>query len=402
MNRGYHRLLAAAALSNLGDGIRLVAVPLVAVASSDDPLVVAGLTAAGYLPWALFGLPIGALVDRHRPEKVMAAANASRLLLLIALALVASSGTIPLLVSIVFVLGVGEAAYDNAAQSLLPRLVADSSLEHANGRLVTLERTGQDVIGPALAGLLVAWAVGAPFAVNAVLLAVALALLAGIRTPPPPAPAEPTRLRREVTEGVNWLWQSHPVRRIVLAGAVLTFLTMFWESTLVLLAVDRIGLSTSAVGWMLAIGALGGTVGGLATPRIVSRVPAHDLLPAVPLCCGVAVLALAAWPTAVLAGAAWGLTGFTFSVWNVLSTSLRQRTVPAGLLGRVNAANRVISMIAVPAGAVAGGAVAAALTLTAPLWGSAAGLLALGTALLAHRAEPVAAPVTGPGDRALR
>ena len=90
-----------------------------------------------------------------------------------------------LLYVVAFLLGIGEAVYDNASQSLVPRLVPDRQLETANGALVTAERVGQDLVGPAVAGVLFTVTVVLPFGLNAVLLAVAGVLLIGIRTEAP-------------------------------------------------------------------------------------------------------------------------------------------------------------------------------------------------------------------------
>jgi len=60
----HHKLATAAAVSNLGDGVYLAALPLLAARLTRDPLRVSAVTAAGWLPWLLFGLVSGALVDR--------------------------------------------------------------------------------------------------------------------------------------------------------------------------------------------------------------------------------------------------------------------------------------------------------------------------------------------------
>ena len=127
------RAIAAAALSNLGDGLRAVALPLLAVTLTHDPLLVSGLVVAAYVPWVVFGLPIGTLVDRGRPERFMRLANIGRavLLTLLVAALATDLVSIWLLYVVAFLLGIGEALYDNAAQSLVPRLVGSDRLEAA-------------------------------------------------------------------------------------------------------------------------------------------------------------------------------------------------------------------------------------------------------------------------------
>jgi hypothetical protein len=76
----FWRLYAASAVSNLADGINLVALPLLAATLTRDPVLVAGLTSLAFLPWLLFALPAGAVVDRVDRTRAMAAANVVRAL----------------------------------------------------------------------------------------------------------------------------------------------------------------------------------------------------------------------------------------------------------------------------------------------------------------------------------
>jgi MFS family permease len=75
---GYRKLWAASTISNLGDGITLVAGPLLAASLTRDPALVAGLTFAEKLPWLLFSLPSGALVDRLDRRLLMGTVDAFR------------------------------------------------------------------------------------------------------------------------------------------------------------------------------------------------------------------------------------------------------------------------------------------------------------------------------------
>jgi hypothetical protein len=108
---------------------------------------------------------------------------------------------------------------------------------------------------------------------------------------------------------------------------------------------------------MLALGSIGGVAGAAATPLLIRRFAHRPLqwLTLAATAAGVLALALAAFPSPVVAALACGDSGFAFALWNVLSVTTRQRLVPAGLLGRVNSASRTLSTAAVPAGALAGG-----------------------------------------------
>jgi hypothetical protein len=267
--------------------------------------------------------------------------------------------------------------------------VPDARLESANSTLISLERLGQDLVGPALAGLLFVTSPLLPFGLNALGLALSVALLIGITTAPPGVAMsratgagarddkDSGKALRETLAGMRWLWGAVFVRRLILTGAALTFITMFWESTLVLLALGPIGVSEAGYGLILSIGAIGGVLGAIATPRLVH---AYDrwLLQLTGLgMCAMVNVALAVWPSAVTAAIAWGGTGFGFAIWNVVSISTRQRLVPGHLLARVNSAARTISMSAVPLGALAGGVTADLFGLRAPIATSAVALVAL-------------------------
>jgi hypothetical protein len=67
LSRDFWRLWSAAAVSNVGDGIRLTALPLLIAAITRDPVVVSGVTAATFAPWLLLSLPGGVIVDRGPP-----------------------------------------------------------------------------------------------------------------------------------------------------------------------------------------------------------------------------------------------------------------------------------------------------------------------------------------------
>jgi len=388
---GHHRVVAASGLANLGDGVRQVALPLSAAAITHDAVLVAGLTAVAYVPWMLFGLPVGALVDRARPELyvVWAAVLRGALFGALALALVLDVRSMVLLYAVAFPLGVGEAAYDNASQSLIPRVVADAVLERANSALVGVERLGQDLIGPAVGGVMFAAAASLPFAVSAAALLLAGVLVTGLRTPAPAVAGRPTpgAVLREAAEGIRWLTGHRFVRTIVVTGAGLTFFTQTWEGLLVLLAVGPMGTSEAVFGLVLAGGAVGGIVGALATAPLVRRFPQRALQVAALAVAAAGDLVLAAVPTPLCAAVVLSTTSFSFALWNVLSVTIRQRLVPPAVLGRVNAASRTLSMTAAPLGALAGGGLAAALGLRAPLWISGVALVAI-TGLFVRATRP--------------
>jgi predicted MFS family arabinose efflux permease len=365
LDHRYWRLWAATALSNLGDGVRAAALPLLAAALTGNPVLVAGLAAAQYLPWLAFGLAAGALVDRSDRRTLMWTVNTARTLLLAAFTVLVATdqATLCWLYAVAFLLGVGDTLYDNAAQAAVPALVAPEQLERANSRLVAAEVTGNELAGPALGAWLFGVAAMLPLAANTGALAVAVLLvmsITGVFLPVTPTGPR-TSLGDEIGEGLRWLWGQPLLRAMTGIGMILAFADAAAFSLLVLYNQEVLRLGPASFGLLLAAGAVGGILGGLAAPAVAGRLAVtRALLFAVGLT-GVGHLILGLTGHRLLAGAMLALSGFAFGVWNVVSVSLRQRLAPDRLLGRVSSAYRTLVVGAVPLGALLGG-VAAAVT----------------------------------------
>jgi MFS family permease len=158
LGRPFWQLWSASALSNLADGLVKIALPLVAVTLTDSPGLVAGVTLAVTLPWLLFALPVGALADRvdRRIAMVMAdvvrAAAMAVLAVPLVLGLESSAAALWVLYAVALLLGTAETVYDTCAQSILPQVVARDRLPRANGRLIAVELTANEFVGPPAGG----------------------------------------------------------------------------------------------------------------------------------------------------------------------------------------------------------------------------------------------------------
>ena len=179
----YRKLWTASTVSNLGDGVTEVAAPLLAATLTRDPVLVAGLAFAHRLPWLLFTLVSGALVDRLDRRRIMWTADAVRTAMigLLGLAVYAGLANLPLLYAVFFVLGTAETLFDNASQAILPAVVDREKLEKANGRLFGAQLVANEFAGPPLGGILFAAAAAAPFLLDAGTFAAAAALVLAMR-----------------------------------------------------------------------------------------------------------------------------------------------------------------------------------------------------------------------------
>lgn len=360
-------LFTASTASNLGDGVLLAAVPLLARQVSADPLVVSSVTVAATLPWLVFGLAAGAVVDRHDRRRSMIVADVVRAAVLAAFALLAASGspTLVAIIALVFVLGAAETVFDTAAQAVLPSLVPSDRLERANGRLFGAQIATNGFVGPPLGALLFAVGASVPFGFDAATFAVSALLLAHLRPAgraPRPAAAQRTprtTMRQEVREGLTWLWQHAGVRAFAVGAAVVNLAHTAAMAIVVLLVRDGLHASDMAFGLTLTGAAVGSIVGAQGASALVERVGRRRSVLAAIGTFSASLLCVGLAPNVGLVAAGLGAFGAAGEVWNVVAVSYRQALVPDHLLGRVMATYRVIAYGAMPVGAALGGAVAA-------------------------------------------
>ncbi|MDP9209748.1 MAG: MFS transporter [Actinomycetota bacterium] len=375
----------------------LAALPLLAAELTRDPLAVSVVTFAGWLPWLLFALPAGALVDRLDRRRVMWAVDASRALVVGALtvAVLAGWASIPLLAVAGFLVGAGQTLFENAAQAMVVAVVGRDPrrLERANGQLVASLTVGQQLAGPPAGSAAFALAAWLPFLADAASFGVSAGLVASIRgwfraegaaTDPPSARS----LRAEIAEGLAFLFGHRLLRAAVLLVSASNLAFMAGEAVLVLFATDELGLGSRGYGLLLAAVAVGGIPGSLLAARVGQRVPPGPLIVGGVLVGAVVMACFGLATSPWLAAAAYAATGAVWGVWNVTLLSLRQEIVPDRLMGRVVGAIRLIGFGSIPIGALLGGLVARSLGLRAPFL--------LGAAVLAVAAL-VAAPVITTG-----
>jgi len=416
LGAAFSRVWAASVLSNLGDGVLVAALPLVAATLTRDPVAFAAVSVAGTLPWLVLSLPAGVIIDRFERRRIMVATNAWRALLLAALgtAVVLDRAGIVTLAVLAFGLGVGEVLFDNAAQTILPSIVEPAALERANGRLYAGEIVMNQFTGPPLGGLLFGLSAGLPILFDAGALMVAAGLLVGIggssaaRAATLPArPDDALVLERdgfltELREGIAWLRGNRLVRTFAILLAVLNGTASMGMATFALYAVGEgsiLGLGPFGFSLLLTAGSVGSLLGTVTADRLILRFGRTRLLWAeLGLSVATALAyALAQGPALVVAAAILGSAGGL--VWNVITVSLRQRIIPDRLLGRVNSAYRFLGWGAMPVGGLIGGVVARVYGLRAPRFLAAAiTALALVPASRVLRTELVESAVRGDAD----
>lgn len=166
---GFGRLWSAAVLSRFGDALRNAALPLLAASLTDRPLLIATVTACGYLPWILFGLTGGAVADRVDQRRAMWTVDTVRGVLVASFAVVVALGhaSIALLIALAFALTTLQTLFDNASTALLPALVGREALGSANARLMTGQMIAGGLLGAPVVPVLLAAGAATPFLTDA-------------------------------------------------------------------------------------------------------------------------------------------------------------------------------------------------------------------------------------------
>ncbi|MGI9388671.1 MAG: MFS transporter [Boseongicola sp.] len=375
-NRSYRLLFSATAISNLGDGVSALALPWLATLITRDPTLIALVAFATRLPWFLFAIPAGALVDRGDRRRLIFQADVIRTALtagIIALILAipafppghSEATFIFALATLAFLLGSAEVISDNSSQTLLPSVVEKQDLETANGQLWSVEQVIGSFVGPPLAGVLIALAVPAPFLLDAFTFALAAWLVWAISLPPRAKPAK-RALLTEIGEGWQWM-RSHPmVLRVAIILGLLNGAVFMSLTVLVLVSQEILRLSAFGHGILLTAGAAGGVVGGLLGPRIVARLGAVNSVRLALVIFPIPYLVIGLTSSSVIVGIALFFEMLAGLIWNIVTVSWRQRIIPDDILGRVNSLYRFFGWGLMPFGALIGGLI---VSLTEPEFG---------------------------------
>jgi len=357
LGRDFHRFWLAASVSNLGDGIRLGALPLLALRLTSDARLIGAVTAVMLAPWFLLGPLAGAMVDRGNRRRIMLIGQFGRAVLAITLAglVLADSVSIWALFIVGFGLGAGEVFVDSASQAAVPQLVSAEQLDRANGRMIASVTVLNEVVGIALGAALFAAATSAPFIVDAATFLIGAALLSLVRRPLQGARSNTTRIGTDIAEGFRFLRRHLLLRRLAGSLALANLATNMSFGVLVILVVDELGASETMFGLVLAGGAIGGVLGSLFAAPIARRIGRRAMLGAGPFAVVGCLLGnAAAHHPAVIPGTLF-VTMFVVVASTVPAQSLRQAVTPEPLLGRVIASFRTFGLGAAPIGALVGG-----------------------------------------------
>ena len=361
MSRDFWKFWTAQTVSNLGTSFTQFAFPLLVYRLTGSSVSLGIATAATFLPYLLFGLLLGAWMDRVDRKHTMIALEWINAAVILSVPIVAELGHLNVwwIYAVTFIqssIGIAFAAGEFAA---IPSLVGTDDLVTANGRIQASYSAAQ-VAGPLLAGSLILWLpltwVLAFDSASFVFSALVLATIGARFNVESDEPKDATTILHDVREGLRYVL-SHPVlRNISIMMALINFVGATTFAQLVLFADER--LDTTAgwkIGMLYAAGSAGVVVTGLLAGRLRQRFTFTAVAMTSLMLMGLLEIVFAGMRWYWIALPIWAAASGLGILFNINTGSLRQAIVPNRLLSRVLSIAAVLAWSAIPAGALAGG-----------------------------------------------
>lgn len=366
MGPAFNRMWASSIVSNLADGILIAAAPLLAITLTDSTVLISAIGAMVMLPWLLFAIPIGVLVDRVDRRFILAGANATRSAIvgILALLIATDNVTIYWLLLASFVIGVCEVAADTTAQSLIPQILEEKNFEKGNSRLQISETVIQGFVGAPLSGFIYAIAIALPFFINSLGLAVAALLalsipvkyLQDVRVDN--AQKEKTKFVADMKFGIKYLYNEKVLRRLVVTTALIGVCYSMGTATMVLFIIEDLKLPQQLFGVILTIQGVGAIVGSLLAPKLSEKIGRSYVMTFGIVSSSVVLLLQGFSPNIYIFVALATFGGFAISQWNILLMATYQTVIPNELYGRIHGTRRTLVWGMMPIGSLLGGVLA--------------------------------------------
>jgi predicted MFS family arabinose efflux permease len=323
------------------------------LAMTNNDFGAAGIVGALFsIPYIIFSLPVGALIDRWDRKLIMILCDAGRAFSLgsIPLSLLFGGPWLWQLYLVAFIEGTLFVFFNIAEVAALPRVVPKSQLSSATG-LNHAAEASTGLIGPPISTVLFA-SVGRifPFLLDAVSYSASVVSLLFVRTNfQKERVARERHLGREIKEGVAWLW-SQPLVRFM---SFLTGGLNFANAAMFLIIIARakeLGIPDEQLGIIFSIGAVGGIAGSVVGGKIGKQLKFGPAIIVLVWLQALIFPLYAIAPNLVVLGVVSALMFVLGPIYNVVQFSYRLALIPDELQGRVNSSFRLIAFGFMPLG----------------------------------------------------
>ena len=318
------------------------------------------------LPWLLFAMPIGVMVDRVDRRFILAGSNVIRSAVIGIMALGIATGHVSIywLIIAAFIIGVCEVATDTTAQSLIPQILDKEHYEKGNSRLQISETVIQGFIGSPLSGFLYALAIWLPFFINSIGYAVATLLalsipiqyLQDVRTES--STEKKPHFIEDIKFGIAYLYNHKVLRRLVLTTATIGVCYSMGTATMVLFIIKELELAPKYFGVILTIQGVGALLGAIVAPK-ASKKFGRSIMMTLGITTSSVVLLLQGFSPNIYIFVALATFGsFAIAQWNILLMATYQTVIPNELYGRIHGTRRTLVWGMMPIGSLIGGVLA--------------------------------------------
>ena len=349
--------------SQFGSGVSSVVIPLVGVSVLHaGTFAIALLTAAGWLPWLVFGLPAGAWVDRFHKRRLMIVCDLVTLILFASIAISAWLRVLTvaqLLHSVAMLAGLVSIFFKAAFQAYIPSLLKKDELADGNAKLqasAAFATVGGPGVGGAIAQFL---GIAAGVIIDAATFAVSAAFL--LATHPSESDLKTSRPKRElaqeIRDGLRFLLHDPYLFPMAAFTATLGFGLSSTDSLMVVFYIRVVGTTSGVTGAILGLLGAGGLFGALISARLVRRYgSARAMLICRILLCSALLFPLTTRGVGLIFSIGWFMVTVGLISGNIISLSFRQARCPAGIIGRVSATYYTLTYSAMAIGGVFAGA----------------------------------------------
>jgi MFS family permease len=386
-NKNYFLLISAQSFSIFGREIGVVALPLLVLGLTNSPAQAGLVASIGALPYLIFGLPAGVLVDRWSRKWVMVFSDLLRFLsvLSIPIAYYFNALTLPQFYVVSFLMGTGFVFFGLAEVAALPSLVNREQLTRATSTYTVVDYAG-GLVGPTLGGFIISLAksnvLGSIYAylVQAGCLLISLTTVALIDKPiqadevkDDPHPS----ILKDVQEGLTFIWQHTQLRTIALIATATNLL--FGPVTLAIIVrmKDEFGASATEIGLLFSCAAASGLTSALIAPSLKAYIRVGPTMIGCIALWAFALTSLAMSQSMILFGLSWMIVTAVGGIYEITQNTYRFTQIPDSHMGRVISVFRLIAFGARPVTLLLGGLSIGILGVTPTLY-----ILALGMALL--------------------
>jgi predicted MFS family arabinose efflux permease len=356
-NRDYMLLWSGQTVSALGSNISGIVLPLLILAITNSPGAAGIAQALFSLPYLIFSLPVGALIDRWDRKRVMILCDVGRAVSLasVPVAMILGVLTIWQLYVNAFIEGTLFVFFNIAEVAALSRVVPKNQLPAATAQNEIAFGTA-NLVGPPL-GTTIYQALGQmfPFLLDSVSYIASVISLFFMKTQfQGERKAQQRNLTAEIKEGLAWLWRQKLIRAMAFVTGGVN-LANSGTILIVIVLAKSLGASDASIGPIISVASIGAIIGSLVGGRIQKRFTFAQVVITLLWVEAILYPLFAVAPNVLVIGVIFGLGWLTVPIYNVVVFSYRVALIPDELQGRVNSSARLIAWGTQPLGAFAAG-----------------------------------------------